>query len=310
MKLANLGLGCWAFGEDWYWGKQNHNDSVKTIHAALRGNIKHFDTARSYSNGRSEQITGQQLKNKREGVIIATKTTWLPADSIEKYIDISLKRLCTDWIDILYIHWPKQGFDFRPMMAALEKLRSIGKIKYIGVSNFSISDMELLKDSGEIDYYQTGYSLIWRFPEKEIIPFCIDNGMKIVSYSSLAQGILTDKFDINKRFLPTDPRTKLAFFYDDSSKYIESFLRGFRDISEVEEISMSKLALYWSLTRPWMDTVLVGARNRNQIEENIDSLNIQLSPKVILEINELSDELFSKMPVRDNIFNHDPSGRI
>ena len=179
--FAKLGLGCWAFGEDRYWGTQSHKDSVKTIQAALRGGIKHFDTARSYSNGRSEQITGQQLKNSREDVIIATKTTWLPADKVEKYIDISLKRLCTDWIDILYIHWPKPGTDFRPMMEALEKLRSIGKIKNIGVSNFSIQDMELLKSTGSIDYYQTGYSLIWRFPEKEIIPYCIEKEIKIAS---------------------------------------------------------------------------------------------------------------------------------
>ncbi len=308
-ELAKLGLGCWAFGEDWYWGKQSHKDSVKTIQAALRGGIKHFDTARSYSNGRSEQITGQQLKNTREDVIIATKTTWLPPESIEKYIDISLKRLCTDRIDILYIHWPKPGIDFRPMMIALEKLRTEGKIKSIGVSNFSINDMKLLKDSGKIDYYQTGYSLIWRFPEREIIPYCLENGMKIVSYSSLAQGILTDKFDISKRFPSGDPRNKLAFFYDDSSQHVETFLKVFKEIALAAGFSVSKLALYWALTRPWMDTVLVGSRNRTQIEVNIASLNIHPVPGILAEITALSDELLNNMPIRDNIFNHDPSER-
>ena len=309
MELAKLGLGCWVFGEDWYWGKQSHKDSIKTIQAALRGGIKHFDTARSYSNGRSEQITGQQLKNNREDIIIATKTTWLPAESLEKYIDISLKRLCTDRIDIFYIHWPKPGFDFRPMVDILEKIRLSGKIKYIGVSNFSVQDMKLIKDAGKIDYYQTGYSLLWRFPEKEIIPYCIDKGIKIVSYSSLAQGILTDKFDISKRFLSNDPRNKLAFFYDDSIQYVETFLKPFKGIAESEGISMSKLALYWSLTRPWMDTVLVGSKNRNQIEENMAALNILPDPKIMAEITALSDELLTNMPMRDNIFNHAPSGR-
>ena len=308
-KIAKLGLGCWAFGGDWYWGKQGHNDSVKTIQAALRGGIKHFDTARSYSNGRSEQITGQQLKKSREDVVIATKTTWLPAESVDKYIDISLKRLCTDRIDILYIHWPKPGSDFRPMMEAIEKNRQLGRIKYIGVSNFSTQDMELLKNVGNIDYYQTGYSLIWRFPEREIIPYCTEKEIKIVSYSSLAQGILTDKFDISKKFPPDDPRNKLAFFYDDSIHQIETFLKAFRDISILEGISMSKLALYWSLTRPWMDTVLVGARNRNQIEENIAANKIRSNKDTMLKLKSLSDELHNNMPMRDNIFNHDPSGR-
>ena len=308
-KLANLGLGCWAFGEDCYWGSQSHNDSVKTIQAALRGGIKHFDTARSYSNGRSEQITGQQLKRDRKKVIIATKTTWLPSDSIEKYIDISLKRLCTDSIDILYIHWPKPGADFRPMMEVLEKIRSAGKIKNIGVSNFSIQDMDLLNNSGKIDYYQTGYSLIWRFAERDIVPYCIDKEIKIISYSSLAQGILTDKFDIKKRFLTDDPRNKLAFFYDDSIQHVETFLKAYKEIALAEGISVSKLALYWALTRPWMDTVLVGSRNRNQIEQNIASLSINPDPEEMSKITALSDELLNNMPIRDNIFNHDPSGR-
>lgn len=309
MEISKLGLGCWAFGEDWYWGKQSHKDSVKTIQAALRGGITHFDTARSYSNGRSEQITGQQLKTNRKDVIIATKSTWLPPESLEKYIDISLKRLCTDFIDIFYIHWPKPGNDFRSMMDALEKIRLSGKIKFIGVSNFSVKDMESIKDTGNIDYYQTGYSLIWRFPEKDIIPYCLDKKIKIVSYSSLAQGILTDKFDISKRFLPDDPRNKLAFFYEDSIQPVEIFLKAFRDIAMSEGISMSKLALFWSLTRPWMDTVLVGSRNRAQIEDNISSLDLQPDPKIIAEITALSDDLHKNMPGRNNIFNHDPAGR-
>jgi len=309
MKLSNLGLGCWAFGNDNYWGAQNHNDSVKTIQAALRGGIKHFDTARSYGNGRSEQITGQQLKKNRENVVIATKTTWLPADKVEKNIDISLKRLCTDWIDILYIHWPKPGFDFRPMMEVLEKLRTSGKIKNIGVSNFNTNDIESLKNTGKIEYYQTGYSLIWRFPEKDIIPYCLERNIKIVSYSSLAQGILTDKFDISNRFLSEDPRNKLSFFYNDSIQYVETFLKTLKEIAQASGISVSKLALYWSLTRPWMNTVLVGSRTRNQIEENMAAKNITPTEDIMLKLTALSDVLYNTMPMRDNIFNHKPLGR-
>ena len=309
MKQANLGLGCWAFGNDKYWGTQNHNDSVKTLQAAQRGGIRHFDTARSYGNGRSEQITGQQLKKNRDNVVIATKTTLLPADKVEKNIDVSLKRLCTDWIDILYIHWPKSGFDFRPMMEALEKLRSSGKIKNIGVSNFNTNDIDALKNSGKIDYYQMGYSLIWRFPEREIIPYCIKKGIKIVSYSSLAQGILTNKFNIDMGFEKNDFRRKLSFFYDDSIKQVNIFLEKFRELAVDEGFSMSELALHWSLIKPWMDTVLVGARNRNQIEENMAAREIVLNEDNMLKLTALSDVLYNTMPMRDNIFNHKPLGR-
>ena len=114
---------------------------------------------------------------------------------------------------------------------------------------------------------------------------------------------------MSNKFPPDDPRNKLVFFYDDSSQHVEYFLKKFKEIARVEEISISQLALYWSLTRPWMDTVLVGSRNREQIEDNIAAFNIDPGSEVILKITALSDELLANMPMRDNIFNHDPSGR-
>ncbi len=304
MVRAKLGLGCWVFGEDSYWGQQNHNDSVKTIQAAIRGGIKHFDTARSYGNGRSEQITGQQLLRVRKNILLATKTTWLPAQSVEKYIDISLRRLCTDYIDILYIHWPDSKKDFRPMMTALERMRETGKIKYIGVSNFSINEMESISSNGTIDYYQTGYSLLWRFPEREIFPYCIENGIKTVSYSSLAQGILTDKFNIDNKFPPDDPRSRLVFFYEDSYGPVSEFLKKLKQLAGAGGLKISHLALSWALSRPWLDTVLAGARTRGQIEENLISLDFDYNSDLLSEITELSDKLLTGIPCRNNIFNH------
>ncbi len=299
-----MGLGCWVFGEDSYWGHQNHRDSVKTLQAALRGGIKHFDTARSYGNGRSEQITGQQLRKEREKVVIATKSTWLPADSVAKYVDISLGRLCTDYIDIFYIHWPNSGKDFRPMFEGLEKIRQTGKIRYIGVSNFSIPEMDLLKSSGQIDYCQAGYSLLWRFPEREIFPYCVENGIKIVSYSSLAQGILTDRFNIELKFPSGDPRGRLVFFHEDSYRYISEFLKKFKFLADKEGVKISQLALYWALSRPGVYTVLAGARTREQLEENLLSTKLNINSDLLNEVTELSDSICNNIPIRNNIFNH------
>ncbi|RKX81760.1 MAG: hypothetical protein DRP58_11365, partial [Spirochaetes bacterium] len=302
MGNAKLGLGCWAFGNDNYWGAQNHKDSVKTLQAAIRGGIKHFDTARSYGNGRSEQITGQQLQKYRENVVIATKSTWLPSESVEKYLNISLNRLCTDYVDIFYIHWPETGLDFRPMMEVIEKLRDSGKIKKIGVSNFSIKDMELLRNSGNIDYYQTGYSLLWRFPEKEIIPYCTNKKIKFVSYSSLAQGILTDKFNISTRFPGDDPRNKLVFFYKDSYDRVKIFLNKFKELARSEGFSMAQLSLKWILRQPRIDTVLAGARTRKQLEENLAAESIDPDDEIMQKLSFLSDELYKNIPYRENIF--------
>ena len=225
---------------------------------------------------------------------------------MEKYLNISLDRLCTDYVDIFYIHWPKSGLDFRPMMEAIEKLRNSGKIKKIGVSNFSIKDMELLRNSGNIDYYQTGYSLLWRFPEKEIIPYCTNRKIKFVSYSSLAQGMLTDKFNISTRFTVNDPRNKLVFFYKDSYDRVKIFLNKFKELAGSGGFSMAQLSLKWILRQPWIDTVLAGARTREQLEENLSAESIEPDDEIMQKLTSLSDELYKNMPYRENIFNHKP----
>ena len=192
------------------------------------------------------------------------------------------------------------------MMEVIEKLRDSGKIKKIGVSNFSIEDMELLRNSGNIDYYQTGYSLLWRFPEKEIIPYCTNKKIKFVSYSSLAQGILTDKFNIDMGFTSDDSRRKLVFFYKDSYKQVKIFLNSFKILARSEGFSMTQLSLKWILLQPWIDTVLAGARTREQLEENLAAESIEPNDMIMQKLTSLSDELYKNMSYRENIFNHKP----
>ncbi len=305
--MSKLGLGCWTFGGDRYWGEQDHRDSVKTIRAALRGGITHFDTAAVYANGRSEQITGQQLKKVREDVIIATKSFYRPPGRMQKAIDTSLRRLCTDYIDIFYIHWPSRDMEYGPVMEVLEKNREAGKIGYIGISNFSVSGMETLLRYGKIDYCQTGYSLVWRKPEREIIPFCIENGIRIISYSSLGQGILTDKFLSSGGFLrDDDPRNRLAVMSEPARKPLADFLREVKKIAAENNLSLSQTALLWLMSKPWISSVLTGARNRKQIEHSLRILDKKLPEKTACRLTELSGDLDRFIPDAGNIFNHTP----
>ena len=223
-KLSFIGLGCWRFGEPEnsepvknpgksYWGGQLRKDSLKTLDAALRGGITHFDTAQSYGRGRSEQITGQRLRKVRENCIIATKIMTGPEDisNIEKKINLSLKRLNTDYIDILYIHWPSDSETIKKAVNAVEKAKTDGKIRYTGISNFSVEQMKTACTEGKIDFHQTGYSLLWRESEKEIIPFCIENNISVIAYSFFAQGLLSsgDLNNIGKK--ANDRRKELIF---------------------------------------------------------------------------------------------------
>ncbi len=303
-EISGMGLGCWSFGGDNYWGPQKHTDSIKTIHAALRGGITHFDTAALYANGRSEQIIGQQLRKVRDKVTIATKSLYHPPGSMQKAINTSLRRLGTDYIDIFYLHWPSKGKDFRPLMEILEKNRQQGKIRAIGVSNFTVPMMEGLLNCGRIDYVQTGYSLLWRQPEKKLIPFCRKNRIKIAAYSPLAQGILTDKFVSTPAFPAEDPRNKLVFFKEENREHLEYFLFRLKKIAVSSGIPASLLALAWLLAKEDIQLVIAGARTREQAEENIQALDIKVDRETSRELTTLSDELTSSISIADNIFDH------
>lgn len=303
-EISGLGLGCWSFGGDEYWGKQKHTDSIKTIRAALRGGVTHFDTAANYANGRSEQVTGQQLKKVRDKVTIATKSLYHPPENLQKAIDTSLRRLCTGYVDIFYLHWPSKGKDFRPLMEILEKNRQKGKIRAIGVSNFTVPMMEDLLHFGKIDYCQAGCSLLWRQPDKEMIPFCRKKGIKIAAYSPLAQGILTEKFVSAPAFQAGDPRNKLVFFKKENKEQLEVFLSRLKGISAKKGISVSLLSLAWILGRKDIQLVIAGARNREQAEENIKAMHTSLDQETAGELTALSDELTSRLSMADNIFDH------
>lgn len=303
-RTAELALGCWSFGNDRYWGDQSHSDTIRTIHAALRNGITRFDTAAVYANGRSEQITGQQLKKIRDRVIITTKSMYHPPEKMQKAIDTSLRRLCTDYIDIFYLHWPSKGKDFRPLMEILEKNRTSGKIRAIGVSNFSPEQMQVLLTSGDIDYCQTGYSLIWRKPYKKLIPFCLSNSIKIEAYSPLAQGILTDRFINSKGYPEGDPRNRLVFFNAQSRTPLLEFLAELKKEAVNAGVPVSRLALSWILSRSYINTVIAGARNRRQIEENCKTLNDYPDKGIIDRLTELSDKLEPRIINAENIFNH------
>ncbi|MCF7927785.1 MAG: aldo/keto reductase [Spirochaetales bacterium] len=191
MDIPAFGLGGWIFG-DTYWNQPEHKDMVRTIHAALRNGVRHFDTASIYGNGRSEQLLGQQLRKIRNQVCIATKLMPAPLPVFRRRLKLSFQRLMTDYIDILYLHWPKLEVDYAPIIEHLESERKQGRIRAIGLSNFPPEEVKRCLSSGRIDVAQDGYNLLWRIPERDTA-FYREHKIRRFAYSPLAQGILTDE---------------------------------------------------------------------------------------------------------------------
>lgn len=272
---------------------------VKAVHRAIDLGINIFDTAPIYGLGHSEEVLGKTLGPRRKRVIIATKVglAWKKAKTFEKFtdsspvninkeIDESLKRLKTDYIDLYQIHWPDPNTPIEETMSAMERLKRAGKIRCIGCCNFSL---ELLRDSlkyGEIKTVQIPYNLIDREVEKDLLPFCRENGIGVLTYSSIAQGLLSGKYNQNTRFAPDDYRGKDKYFQG------EAFLRNLAVLEKVKKVARKmnrspvQVALRWVLENPSVTTALVGVKNIAQVEQNVVASDFALSEEDMKFLNE------------------------
>ncbi|MBN2658789.1 MAG: aldo/keto reductase [Spirochaetales bacterium] len=313
MKKINIGqsglvgteavFGTWALGGD-YWGPQNHSDSVKAIQAAARAGINHFDTAPVYGKGRAEMLLGQQLRKNRGDYIIADKCFYKEPDVFAKSFETSLRRLNTDYIDIFYIHWPASGADMRPVMELLEQYRREGKIRAVGVSNFSVNQIREIMEAGTVDIAQFGYNLIWRREEEELIPFCRARGITTAAYSILAQGILTGKFTRYPEGEEYKWRRKLVLFDRDVFPEIQKEMNNLREIAVKNDLSPAQASILWTKENELIDCSILGCRNRSQTEENLKPFSITMDSRLTEELNDLSDRIRPMVPLEENIFRH------
>jgi len=296
-------FGTWALGGA-YWGPQNHSDSVKAIHAAIRGGINHFDTAPVYGRGTAEQLIGQQLRKKREEYIISTKCFFKETEAFEKSFSQSLKRLNTNYIDIFYIHWPQSHTDMRPVMELLESYRKKSLIRAIGVSNFSVNQMKEIMEAGTIDIMQCGYNLFWRKEENELLPFCRKEGIRTAAYSILAQGLLTGKFDEIPKGELYEWRRKMVLFNEKTFPRISREVTALKKTADKFQMSSTEASIFWTKENELIDCSIIGCRNRVQTEENLNAFEFGKNEKLIAELETISDRANLLVPKADNIFNH------
>ncbi|TBW59613.1 aldo/keto reductase [Marinobacter halodurans] len=279
IEVTPVGLGTWAIG-GWMWGGTDEAESIDTIHAAIDKGIKLVDTAPVYGFGRSEEIVGKALAGgRRDKVALATKVAlnwsddhdkvWREASAqrIEKEIEDSLRRLQTDHIDIYQVHWPDPLTPMEETARALEKLLRDGKIRAIGVSNFSPEQMDQFREFAPLHSDQPPYNLFERGIESDILPYCRDKGIATITYGGLCRGLLSGKMNPQTEFEGDDLRKNDPKFQGDR---FQQYLNAVKALDEYARDHFGKdvlaLALRWLIDQPGVTTALWGARRPEQLE--------------------------------------------
>ena len=287
---------------------EDDRNFLGAIEAAWDHGIRHFDTGARYGGGHSEELYGRFLRGKRDQIYLASKsdTSEMTAAAMLREVDGSLRRLATDYIDLYYIHWPKAGRDMRPTMEGLERARQEGKVRAVGVSNFSVAEMRQVREVGTIDAHQLGYNLLWRYAEDDVIPFCTEHRIAVVAYSTLAHGILTGKFDRSPVLTDRDQRHTVLPFRADIWPHVYEGVEKLKAIAGELNRPLMHLAIRWSLARPGIALVICGARNRAQSAANAQALAGAIPEAALARMTAISDEIVKHVPNVGNLFNHYP----
>ena len=309
-ELSAIGFGCWALGGSDIWNKTDDRESVETVHRAISLGINFFDVAPVYGFGHAEEILAKAVAGQRDRVLIASKcglvwddrqriTNNLTAENIFQEIDQSLRRLDTDYIDLYQAHWPDPNTPIEETMDALERVKTSGKIRYIGVSNFSLELLSRAMELTTVVSHQGLYNLLEHNPTSyhnipleyrtraEILPFCQKHGLAFLPYSPLFQGLLTGTFTEAGNFDENDVRAsnpKLVGQPYQTHFEIVQQLAGFaREIGR----PLSQLAMNWLINQESVTSIIAGAQNVRQLEENVASLSWELTADMVTRISEI-----------------------
>jgi aryl-alcohol dehydrogenase-like predicted oxidoreductase len=300
-SLTPVTLGTWSLISDANWGEQNRADSVAAIEMGIEVGITAFDTAPMYGAGASETLLGEVLENRRERVFIASKVMApLTAAGVRASCEESLRRLRTDYIDLYQIHWPDRNTPPGETSEVLLKLKEEGKIRAIGVCNFGVRDLQEAARLMPVATNQMPYSLLWRGVEFEVLPLCRKLGIRLMTYSSLMQGLLTGKFaaaaDVPEgrartKHFSSRGRPKIKHGEAGHEQATFAAIRRINEVCAEEGMAVSVASLAVLLAEPVVGTVIMGARNAAQVRENARVLRTALHGETIRRLLAASEEL-------------------
>ena len=320
LKLSAITFGAWAVG-GWMWGGTEQNNSVEAMHASYDLGVTTIDTAPIYGQGLSEKIVGEAIKGiPRDKIQILTKYgmrwdekkgefffsskdndgndldiyKYAGKESVIKECENSLRRLGTDYIDLYQIHWPDNTTPIEETMEAVLQLKKQGKIREAGVCNYKVEQMKTAENVIELASNQVPYSMVRRDIEKNVVPYCLENGKGILAYSPLQRGLLTGKMKPDYPFGEGDTRANERYFTDDNIRRTNDFLDKIKPIADSKNATLAQLVIQWTLHQPGITIALVGARNPEQAIQNAKAANITLSDEEIARITKELDELALK----------------
>jgi aryl-alcohol dehydrogenase-like predicted oxidoreductase len=301
IRVSRIGLGTWAMG-GWMWGGAADDASIATIHRALEQGITLIDTAPAYGQGHSEEVVGRALNGKRADAVIASKLglAWDDQGNVRrdasrarimKEIDDSLKRLQTDHIDIYQVHWPDPATPIDETAEAMSHLFDAGKIRAVGVSNFSPAQMDLFRSVAPLHTIQPPYNLFERGAEREVLPYAVQHNLTSLTYGVLCRGLLSGRMNDSTKFTGDDLRRVDPKF---TQPRYGHYLRAVHRLDDLARERFGKrvidLAIRWALDRPGVGAVLWGARHPEQLEAVGGAFGFRLDQAAFDEVERILAE--------------------
>ena len=310
LMLTTVGLGTWAMGGPWQygWGPQDDGEAVAAILAALEAGINWIDTAPVYGVGHSEELVGRALQQTKHKPYLATKCgrlwnekkeliPYLKQESVRRECLASLQRLGVERIDLYQMHWPDPPEDMEEAWEEMARLADEGKVRYLGVCNYNVQQLERIRRIHPIASLQPPYSMLRREAEKELLGYCAEHGIGVVAYSPMQRGLLTGRFSHERlaALAPDDHRRRMPEFQEPAFSASLAFVEGLKKIAERRGRTVAQLAIAWVLRRPEVTAAIVGARRPSQILETVAASDWNLSRRDIDEIEELLAEREKKL---------------
>ena len=305
LQLTAIGFGAWAIGGgnwEFAWGPQDDNQSIAAIHRALDFGINWIDTAAIYGLGHSEEIVGKALRSTSHKPLVFTKCSmrWhedrtiyrsLKADSLAEEVENSLRRLGVETIDLYQIHWPDPVDQIEEGWETLARFKEQGKLRYIGVSNFSVQQMERAQSIAPITSLQPPYSMLRRAIEPEILPYAQAHHIGVINYSPMVSGLLTGKMTAERvAALPDDDwRRRAVEFKEPRLSRNMRLVELLREIGSGHNVSPGVVAIAWTLHHPAITGAIVGGRSAEQVEGIAAALEFRLSEEEFGRINAFLD---------------------
>ncbi len=299
VAVSPIALGTWAFGATVEsWGHVDDNESIAAINQAIDSGITLIDTAPIYGLGHSEEIVGKAIRTRRNQVVLATKCgqlfpssldelpqRCLKKESIFRECEQSLRRLQTDCLDLYQCHWPDPDTPMCETMEALRELRDQGKIRAIGLSNFSCEQIAGAREFGPIHCLQPPFSMLQPRAADDLLPYCVEHDIGAIVYSPLAKGILTGKFTAASRF--SDIRARDPEYLGTRFRRNLQIVDSLKLIAARYDKTMGQLAINWTITHPGVSAAIVGAKRVSQLLENIGAVGWSITDEDRLDIDRI-----------------------